>query len=65
MRNYYYSETSHNIFNFNYKRQCEIDNTREALKEQFIIEWKHHMTPSYIILMTSLVIYTGFTNHYQ
>ena len=36
-------ETSHNIFNFNFKRQCEIDNTREALKEQFIIEWKHHM----------------------
>ena len=36
-------ETSHNIFNFNFKWQCEIDNTREALKEQFIIEWKHHM----------------------
>ena len=33
----------HNIFNFNLRRQCEIDNTIETLKEEFIIEWKHQM----------------------
>ena len=33
----------HNIFNFNFRQQCEIDNTIETLKEEFIIEWKHHV----------------------
>ena len=39
----YILEASHNIVNFKLKRECEIDNVRRALTEQFMNEWKQHM----------------------
>ena len=53
-------ETSYNIFNFKFKPQCEIDNTRVALKEQFIIEWKHHM-----LIKPKLRTYVNFKDSFN
>ena len=40
-------ESSNNIVNFNLKRECKINNVRDALRKQFIAE---HMLPSRMIL---------------
>ena len=36
-------KSTDNIVNFNFRRKCEIDNIREALRKQFIVEWKQIM----------------------
>ena len=37
------SNISHNIFNYKHKRECEIDNIKETLTEQFVIERRQYM----------------------
>ena len=40
-------DISHNIDNFNLKRECKINNVKKALTEQlFMNEWKQHMLKS-------------------
>ena len=48
-------EISHNIFNFRHKRECEIDNIKETLTEQLIVDWRQHM-----LLKPKLRTYVGF-----